>query len=165
MKRIALTALLLGSAGLWSTPALALLNIGSCTITSSGVSFGQYDPNNNDDLAATGTINFKCSSLLNVGASGAFHVYLGAGNGSFTQREMKKGSNILNYNLYTDSSYTTVWGDGTAGTGFQSGFFQFPLVGLLTYREADFTIVGRVTKGQFVSDGIYTDIITVTVIN
>jgi spore coat protein U-like protein len=34
---------------------------------------------------------------------------------------MKSGANVLNYNLYTTAAHTTVWGDGTAGTGTFSG--------------------------------------------
>lgn len=34
---------------------------------------------------------------------------------------MKSGANVLNYNLYTPAAHTTVWGDGTAGTGTFSG--------------------------------------------
>jgi spore coat protein U-like protein len=34
---------------------------------------------------------------------------------------MTNGANRLSYNLYTDSAFTQVWGDGTGGTMFKSG--------------------------------------------
>ena len=168
MKRMLLAVLLLGGVGLWSAPALALLNLGSCTVNAgSGVDFGQYDPNpfpNNNDLEATAEIHVRCSSLLNVDASGSFNVYLNAGNGSFAQRKMYNGSNVLNYNLYTSSGNSSpVWGDGTGGTEFKSGYFQFPLIGVITHREAFFTIFGRIPRGQFVPSGSYSDTIKITV--
>src|SRR5436190_1433424 len=66
------------------------------------------------------------------------------------------GTNLLNYNIYTTSARTTVWGDGTASTatigGTGSGSAQ------------SVTVYGRVGSGQTsLPAGAYADTVAVTV--
>ena len=35
---------------------------------------------------------------------------------TFTPRQMRRSGEILSYNLYLDSTRSTIWGDGTGGT-------------------------------------------------
>ncbi|KCZ59657.1 hypothetical protein HY30_13710 [Hyphomonas chukchiensis] len=68
---------------------------------------------------------------------------------------MTDGSNTLSYNLYTNSGYGTVWGDGTGGssdvTGTGSGSVQ------------DLTVYGRMPAGQGEPAGDYSDTVTATI--
>jgi spore coat protein U-like protein len=63
-------------------------------------------------------------------------------------------SALLSYGLYSNSGYTTNWGqtigtDTIAGTGNASA--------------QAITVYGQVSSGQYVAPGAYTDTITVTV--
>lgn len=167
MKRTVLTALLLGSAGLWSTSAQALGFV-TCSVSANGVAFGVYDPHSGNDLDSSGSVTFECTliiGLLNL-RTVSFEVQLDAGSsGSFTPRTLASGNDTLAYSLYADAARTTIWGDGTGGTVTNSGSFLFPaLIGIGTTREETFTTYGRIFGSQFVPAGSYNDTITVTVL-
>ena len=66
---------------------------------------------------------------------------------------MASGANVLEYNLYTDPSRLTVWGDDSAGTVTVSE----------TASTAEKTIYGRVPGRQNVPAGTYTDVVLVTI--
>lgn len=167
MKRVILSVFLLGSASLWSAPALALLNIISCSTESNSVNFGNYQPVSGQPLQSTGWVRFECRSLVGLLTTRRvnFKVYLNAGmHGSVAQRMMKSGSHTLNYNLYTDSTHTTIW-DDIGGAGFKGDTFVFrALVSIGTSRAATYTIYAQIPGGQNVAAGVYSDSITVTVL-
>ncbi len=78
-------------------------------------------------------------------------------SGNFTAREMSnaKGS-TLRYNLFTDATRTTVWGDGLSdGTST----IDFTNNGITT---SFMVFYGRVPPGQQPSIGDYTDSVVVT---
>ena len=149
-----------------SPPAQAYYSIDSCTVTTDNITFGTYNPTN---AAATsnnaGRITLACSTTSKSRSSDqdTGTVTLSAGKGPYTQRVLKNAANYsLNYNIYTDSAYTLVWGDGTGSTdtntwaatsdGGSSG-------GATKY----FTLYGRIPALQYnVVPGSYTDSITVT---
>jgi spore coat protein U-like protein len=129
-----------------------------CTITSTPITFGNYDPLSSTALAGTGTLSFSCDSGVGVGTGTMPQVLLSTGSGTYLQRTMTNGANILNYNLYTSASYATVWGDGTAGTGTITG----------TYAHSNspptiFTMYGLIPALQNPPALLYTDSITATV--
>jgi spore coat protein U-like protein len=66
---------------------------------------------------------------------------------------MENGAFTLSYNLYTDASRVTVWGDGSAGTATLNGDAE----------EATYTLYGRVPARQNVHTGEYTDTLIATV--
>jgi hypothetical protein len=72
-------------------------------------------------------------------------------------RTIANGANILDYNLYTSTARTTVWGDGTGATSTVAGSGA----GLLTASTQ--TVYGRVSASQDKPAGTYTSTITVTV--
>lgn len=167
IKRMSLVAILLLSAGFWPAPALAL-GFATCSVSANGVVFGAYDPFRDDPLDSSGSVTFRCTStvaLLSLRIV-SFEVQLSSGNsGSFMPRAMGSGSNALAYNLYTNPTRSTVWGNKTGGTGVLSGSFRFPaLLTIGSVREASFTAYGRVFSGQLVPAGSYSDAITVTVL-
>jgi spore coat protein U-like protein len=129
----------------------------SCSVSTSGVNFGNYDvfsPAAND---AAGNIRVSCSDLLIIGVS--YEILISTGNGSYLSRSMTSGSHTLTYNLYTASNYASIWGDGSAGTGKISA--GFPL-GILN-QQRDHTVYGRIPAGQNAHVGSYSDTLTVTV--
>ena len=68
---------------------------------------------------------------------------------------MTSGGNTLTYNLYTDPSRTQVWGDGTGGSNVSNGSGSGAAQTINVY--------GRISSGQTVPTGTYTDTITVTI--
>lgn len=128
-----------------------------CTVSANNYSFGNYDPMNSLPTNVTGTnlISVTCngngSAIITVDLSpGGSGVY-------FPSRQLATGftSDVLNYNLYTTASLTTVWGDGTGG----SGDVVIPYaMGL-----HNFTVYGQIPAQQNIGAGSYADSITVTV--
>jgi spore coat protein U-like protein len=132
-------------------PAHALCT--SFGVSASVLDFGVYDPGAAADTASTGSVSVQCG----IGVLPAFAVSLSKGSGSYAQRTMVNGANLLNYNLYADSGHMTVWGDGTNGTVTQS------LTGIIALGATTYTVYGLVGGGQRPAPGGYSDTITVTV--
>lgn len=128
-------------------------------MTTTGISFGAYHVYNPTPTDSTGTITVSCTGLLlSLLESYTIQISQG-GSGSFVSRLMASGSQRLAYNLYTDPTYTTVWGDGSAGTGTVSDSY---LLGLFTVTRR-YTVYGRIPAGQNARAGNYGDTVVVTV--
>jgi spore coat protein U-like protein len=98
----------------------------------------------------TSTINVTCTNTTpyNIGLD------KGLNGTSVTTRQMKAGSALINYSLFSDSGRTVNWGntvgtDTVAATG--NGSAQA------------FTVYGRIPPQTSPAAGTYTDTITVTV--
>jgi spore coat protein U-like protein len=118
--------------------------------SNSPVNFGEYDPLLTGDLDATGVLQFRC----NRGSDLIVKIDAGTG-GSFAPRTMQGPLDQLAYNLYLDAARTTVWGDGTGGTGV-AYFYNVS-------RWTTAAVYGRTPLGQDVGVGIYTDTVVMTV--
>ena len=139
-----------------TSPAYALLQ--SCSVSATAMSFGAYDPTSATARDSTGTVTVTCTATLGISAS--WDILLSTGSsGSFSPRRLFSGGSSLQYNLYTSSGRTQVWGDGTAGTGKVSDSHPL-LVGTSQY---SYTTYGRIPALQDLAPGTYTDTITVTV--
>ena len=129
----------------------------NCTISSTAIGFGPYDPivtNDTTPLDAAGTVVITCTK------GAATTIGLNAGNNSAnasgTTRAMKSGSDYLSYEIYQEATRTTVWGN--SGTGL----FTPPVAPNKNART--FQTYGRVPAGQDVPAGTtYTDTVTATV--
>lgn len=128
-----------------------------CSVSANNYSFGNYDPMSSLPTNVTGTnlISVTCngngSSTITVDLStGSSGVY-------FPSRQMNSAftTDVVNYNLYTDASLTTVWGDGTGGTG--------NVVIPYAMGVSNFTVYGLIPAQQNIGAGSYADTITVTV--
>lgn len=119
---LATTAALLGAAGSASAGSTtANLGVSATVIkncsaaTTTAVAFGNYTPTGGGALInINGGVSIACTKNT------TFTIALNAGSttgGAFTQRLMTDGAgDTLQYNLYTDGTYGTIWGDGTAPT-------------------------------------------------
>src|SRR3982751_706462 len=127
-RRVAAVAaalmLLGGSRSARSGSSTSTLNVSmgvsnNCTISTSAVAFGAYDPvvtNASTALDGTGSVTVTCTK----NASATVGLGLGS-NASGTQRRMSDGAgtpSYANYELYQDSGRTTVW--GTSGAALLS---------------------------------------------
>jgi spore coat protein U-like protein len=125
----------------------------ACTISTTAVSFGTYNVFNATDTTSTGTITYRCGNsdhnitiTISTGSSG-----------SFTNRTMKKATENLTYNLYTDAAFTSVWGDGSGPT--QTYHIGNPP----NNTDVNLTVYGRVPAQQDVSAGSYSDTVIATI--
>ena len=128
----------------------APLTFATCRFgTVSGVNFGAYNVFTTTPDNSIGSIQIICAPRANV------LVTLSTGqSGAFTTRTLKSGANTINYNLYTDSTYTSIWGDGT---GVSSS------VQVQNLASTTLNIYGQIPALQDVAIGSYTDNITVTI--
>lgn len=133
----------------------------TCTIETSPVDFGAYDPTSATDLEGTGSVTVLCTN----GTSG--YVTLGEGANADAAstpdapvRQMAGGAggtDRLAYQLYTDEGRTDVWGNtGTTGSNHVGDGSATAL-----------TVYGLIPAGQNVSAGAdataYTDTVLATV--
>lgn len=128
--------------------------LGTCTITTTPVAFGNYEATATSALEGTGSVILTCADGT------AANVTLGEGVNPFSAapatplRQMALGANRLAYFLYQDSAHAVVWGD-TVATGVAqvgTGAAGEPLV-----------VYGTVTAGQNAPIGNYSDIVVATV--
>ena len=135
----------------------------ACTVSTTPVSFGSYDVLSPTPLDSNGSVTVDCGIgaappnppvdvLITMGQS--------PNSGSFSPRKMKNamGPDLLNYNLYSDSTRISIWGDGIGGTS------------VVTLRKVNknappvvITVYGRIPAGQDVSAGSYSDTLIVTI--
>jgi spore coat protein U-like protein len=146
-------------------PAAIMLTAGnasaaSCTASAVGVAFGAYDRLSLTPRDSTGTVTVRCTTAANEPVNYSIQLSTGS-SGLYSVRHMTNGANILNYNLYTNNTRTTIWGSGTAGTSAVNA--SFPKQRSASTRSRKHTTYGRILAGQIVLSGSYSDTITVTV--
>jgi spore coat protein U-like protein len=114
------------------------------------VDFGRIDAREGGDI--TGRLTVTCDGPT------SFEVTATAGYGSFRERTLvgPRGS-VLRYNLYVDPARRRVWGDGeAAGTARISGQSD-------GRKPVNYTVHGRLFKGQEARSGRYRDSVQVSV--
>ena len=130
----------------------------ACNVSATGVNFGPYDVFSSVPRDSTGSVTVSCDEVpppdpvISIGPSG--------NSGGFFPRKMRNssGSGMLEYNLFTAPSMTSVWGDGAAGSdtvSLKNVHRQRPPVVVPVY--------GRIPPGQNVPSGAYGDTLTVTI--
>ena len=124
----------------------------TCTITTTDMNFGSYNSTQASSTLAQATITATCSSGTNATVS----LNSGANSGGGLQRKLKtSGNQVLDYNIFTDGDYGTVWGDGTGATvsiGLDSNGTPETL-----------TAYGAIPPNQSVPVGNYADVVTATI--
>ena len=146
LRRFGIRTIGLVLAGLFLALASPVLPA-DCTVNAQSVAFGSYDVFSAQALDGTGNVSVNCSP------SAGYTVSLSSGGGSYSQRQMASANDVLNYNLYTSASRSTVWGDSTGGTSTVGGNGE----------SANHTVYGRIPAGQNRKAGSYGDTIIVTV--
>jgi spore coat protein U-like protein len=127
-------------------------------VTNFAVAFGVYTPGSGDRDVTT-TFGLRCSNGI------PFQVELdGGGSGNVGNRQMSSTSiptDKLEYQLYTDATRTTVWGDGSGGSAVASG------TGGGIFAVRSFTVYGRVPDSAANQSAAvqtdYRDVVTITV--
>jgi spore coat protein U-like protein len=124
--------------------------INNCTIAAANITFATQS-------ALTSPVNSTGQLMIQCTANDAYAVSLSGGLlGTVTSRNMSglTGASV-SYQLYLDSGYATIWGDGTSGTsqlaGIGTGIVQF------------IPIYARVPSQSTPAPGVYTDTVTATI--
>ena len=134
--------------------AVSATVITNCSINTTALAFGNYDPagaHTAADLDGTGTVSVACTKNT------APTIALGLGNNASgsTRRLKDGGTNYLTYELYQEAGRTTIW--GTSGAALLSP-------GAAPSKAArDFTVYGRIAGNQDVPAGAFTDTVVATV--
>ena len=119
----------------------------SCSLTGGTLSFGTYTSGQTGNLDTDGQIAFANCPTGNL----VFELD-GGGSGSITARRMRSGSNELGYQLYRNSNRTAQFGTGS------NAYTEIRLVA----GGGTIPVYGRITGGQTVPAGSYTDTVNVT---
>jgi spore coat protein U-like protein len=125
----------------------------NCTISSTNIAFGSYDPvvaNASTPLDGTGTVTVRC----NKGTSANIGLDLGS-NAAGSTRRMASGAERLTYEIYSESGRTAIW------TNSAPNWVAHTPTG--PPNQATYTMYGRVPAGQEVATGSYSDTVTATV--
>lgn len=139
-------------------PANAQCGACSCSVSTNNLSFGTYNPTNASAVTANTNVNVSCFSLL-VLMFGSLDISLSAGSsGTVTARKLVNGASTMDYNVYKDSTYSTVLGAGGAG----GSLLSLNISGLLTFNTSQ-TVYGKIPAGQWVKPGTYTDNLVITI--
>lgn len=161
-SNLAMATALLGVDGYAAGTATANLSVtatidANCTISTSPVAFGSYDPivaNAAAPLDSTGTVTTACTNGT------AATITLGQGSNpvagstdAVPLRQMASGANRLPYFLYSDNGRTTIWGN-TSGTGMADTGIG---------ADSALTVYGRIPPGQNQPAGNYSDTVVATV--
>ena len=143
---------------------LALLSLQAraqlCTASATPISFGLYNPQSSAVTYNTGTVTVTCQAII-ASLLITYNVQLSAGSsGAYAQRKMLNGSTTLDYQLYTNSSHSIVWGDGTSSTQQVTDAYLLQLIGPVS---KNYTVYGRLAGSQNVKAGAYTDTVTILI--
>ena len=130
----------------------------NCTISTSALAFGSYDPvsaNASAALDGTGGVTVTCTNgaAATITLGQGTNATIGSNDAAPLRRLKDSGTNYISYSLYQDSGRSAVWGN-TAGTGVShtgSG------------AATAISVYGRISAGQNLPAGSYSDTVVATV--
>lgn len=129
---------------------------GTCSPASSGIAFGDF---NGSQITVTGTITLTCTGAGNFDVD----VKLSTGNSlSYATRLLSNGAQTLTYNLYRDSAFAQIWGDGTGGSNIVTAKVQ--MLGNPT-ATVNVPLYAKLPAQVVKPSGIYSDTIVATAFN
>jgi spore coat protein U-like protein len=139
--------------------AVPALGASTCSITVlPTLGFPNYDVFAGGPTLTSGIARIRCTGS---GSLPSFTVGMGqsATSGSISGRQMSQqgagNTGRLNYNIYKDGGYSSLWGDGTGGTT--------PLVVTNPSGTTQVPIYGKIDPGQDAPVGNYKDTVVMSV--
>lgn len=131
----------------------------NCRLTVTSINFATYIPGQATPVNANGNVHLRCRGNPRAIQPGFYLLSLSAGNsGSYSPRQMQKAPGVvINYNVYTDPLYGTIWGDGSPGTSLVQQTFT------TKQYDADHPAYGQVDASQDPEPGYYSDNLVVTI--
>lgn len=139
---------LVGSSIVLACLAAAPARAQNCAYSVSNLNFGNIDVTANTPFTASGTYSATCSALLTATRT-CPNVETGSGgiHASGSPRYLASGPDRLAFNLFSDPSYSTVWGSYLWGFPFTSPATDITTI-LLGNGSASRTIYARIANGQ-----------------
>ncbi|APX94756.1 hypothetical protein BWR19_18550 [Halomonas sp. 1513] len=129
--------------------------VASCTIGTTALAFGDYDPIDPVALEGTGNVSVTCTQdapvaiTLGQGANPG-----GTSSDAAPERQLTDATNFLTYSLFSDAGRTTEWTNDATGSVATTG----------TGAAEDHTVFGRIDGAQSSAPaGAYTDTVVATV--
>jgi spore coat protein U-like protein len=159
--RLLIAALLVVALALAATPAAAQ----SCNFSISNLDFGTINLAANTTFTTTATYSASCTGTANTTVRTCPNIDAGSGgtsNGS--PRLMLNGASQLNFNLYQDGAYTSVWGSNLWA---YAGSYPSPTLDVALNSSGSgsgsLTVYGQIWAGQpTLSAGFYSSSFTGT---
>jgi len=151
----------------WVVVLLSASNAHACLavrVFANNLAFGPYNPLAGSPVASSFNIRVECVSVIDLGTFPfAFQVGINSlinpGSGVRTMRHTLP-TYSLDYEIYSDPGYSTVWGGVGTGAGSEvPGVFP----SFSASQPITFTGFGLIAGGQNVPSGIYGDSMIVTV--
>ncbi len=131
-----------------------------CSVAATAAS-AVYDPFNSSNTFGVGNVIVDCLYVGLGSAVPAYQIQLSAGaSNTYNNRTMRFLGNSLVYNLYTNSTHSLVWGNGTGGTSVVSDSYAMS-AGTVA---RNYPVYMRIPGAQAMNAGAYDDTITVTVV-
>jgi spore coat protein U-like protein len=162
MKKLIVAALFMFTMGLSQSASALCTILCSCSVSTSSVSFGVYNPLSSSPHDSAGNVRVTCGGVLGLLVPYNIAINKGVYSTNFSPRQMASGVNRLSYDLYTSGAHTLIWGDGSGSTQVVPGSVTIVLLGG-TFN--DHAVYGRIPGSQSsVPPGGYSDTVTVTVI-
>ncbi len=129
-----------------------------CSLTSTGLNFGNYVPSEPNPIDITAALQIVCTTTSPTPVWVNVSVALSGGSGPVAARRFSEG---LRYQLFVDPARTIVWGDLTGAVG------AVPINGVIS-RERELRIVvpiyGRLLARQSRARvGRFVDVVTATI--
>lgn len=148
-------------AGLAAPFAFNIAKANPICLTSAAGPSAIYDPLGASNIFGVGNVQITCTYVGLGSAIPAYQIQLSTGiSNSFVNRSMRLLGNNLLYNLYTNPSYSLVWGDGTGGTSVVSDSYTMSAGVIIK----NYPVYMRIPSSQLVNAGMYYDNITVNVL-
>ena len=133
----------------------------TCSVNSSGLNFGNYNPTNLSPLMVSSSITVGCTAAaLNVRVGYTVTLSTGLSN-IYIMRTMSNGKSLLNYNIFIDVGLSQIIGNGS-GTS-TSITDNYLITQLLTPYTLSYPVYGMIPAGQKVTAGAYTDTLMLTI--
>lgn len=125
--------------------------VGTCALSTQNVAFGVVTPAATGKATAMGILWIQCSN----GTNATITLDKGTGTSILARSMGGTGSNTdrLNYNLYADSGYHSVWGNTTTGSYS---------IAIGDSTNEFYNVYGAIPLNQYVKSDTYSDSVTVT---
>lgn len=159
----AATLALAGTAAAQTSPQTANLAVSAnvtanCSVTTTPLAFGTYNPLSAATVTGTGTIVLRCTR----GSVPAVALDNGQ-NASGAQRRMTVGGEFLAYNLFRPIANTPGAACPAVGAGTAWNSTAYTLASAPSSASRSFNVCGELPGSQDVSAGTYVDTVVATV--
>jgi spore coat protein U-like protein len=133
--------------------------LGDCTLTTANIVFSAFNPYDATFERANGLAKVYCINTSGSSSTITYSLTLSAGgSGNQTDRLVVNGVKSVSYNLYKNSTYTEILGDGYSSTIIKNTY----TLASNASRTDNYTIYGKIPVQPLAEPMTYTDTITAT---